>query len=144
MIKLSLQVLILITVFAVVAGCQENNNEPGNGDSTKTYYDSGKIESTTVIENGKKNGIQKYYFENGNVASVVNFVNDKMEGDLKAYYPDGKLRIVAHYDNGLVNGESSRYYQDGKIERIQKYEKGRLVYEKKFDENGKVQYEDHY
>jgi antitoxin component YwqK of YwqJK toxin-antitoxin module len=67
-----------------------------------------------------------------------------MEGELKAYYPDGHLRIEAHYKKGLVNGETRKYYPDGKIELIQKYDKGKLTYEKKYSEEGKVQYEDNY
>jgi antitoxin component YwqK of YwqJK toxin-antitoxin module len=144
MIKLSVKFLLFFIVFTVVAGCQENKKEPENGNTEKTYYDSGKLESTTTIVNGKKNGVQKYYFENGKTASTANFVNDRIEGELKAYYSSGQLRISAHYKNGLVDGETRKYYPDGKIERIQKYDKGRLTYEKKFSEDGKVQYEDNY
>lgn len=144
MVRLSVKFLLFFSVFTMVAGCQENKKEPENGNLEKTYYESGKLESTTTIVNGKKNGIQKYYFESGNIASTANFVDDKMEGELKAYYPDGQLRITAYYKKGLVDGESRKYYPDGKILLLQKYDKGRLIYEKKYGKDGKVQYEDHY
>ena len=144
MIRLSLKCYPLVLVFFIAAGCHGSRNETPGKNVEKTFYGNGKPESVTTIVNGKKNGIQEYYFGNGNLASTVNFVNGKMQGDLKAYYPDGTLRIIAHYDSGSANGETRKFYKDGKIERIQEYNKGRLTYEKKYSEEGKILYEDHY
>ena len=144
MMRLSVKFSFLVVIFFITAGCHGSRNETHVKNVEKTFYGNGKPESVTTIVSGKKNGIQEYYFGNGNLASTVNFVNDKMQGDLKAYYPDGTLRIIAHYDSGSANGKTRKFYRDGKLARIQVYDKGRLTYEKKFSEEGKILYEDHY
>lgn len=148
--------IILIALYSVIGGCQENKNSPQeNVVQTKTrkqverkgevklaYHKNGAVKSETEYRNGVREGLMIAYDEVGNITSEVMFENGMMVGEFKAFYPDGSLKMVANYENGLLNGETLRYYPDGKLEAKQTYEKNKLVRNITYDKQGKVIFDD--
>ncbi len=133
-----------LLLFAALLIFSSNGLAQTKPEVKKTYYESGKLESTAEYVNGVRNGWYKIFFENGEVGSQVKYINGKMEGKLKSYYPGGKIKNLIDFKNGVVNGDSKTYYKSGKLMSIQKYIKGKLVYEKGYTEDGKIKYEDKY
>jgi antitoxin component YwqK of YwqJK toxin-antitoxin module len=106
------------------------------------YYPSGAVETETEYVNDVRNGMHKLYDEQGNLLSEVKYVNNKMEGTMRTYYSDGTLKVTVPYEKGLANGEMIIYYPDGKVWKRQIYEKGKMLSNKQYTPEGKLEFED--
>ncbi len=162
---------LLIAVFSLLVlttsgGCQENKNDQDtvkykqrtatekelrkieelygtNLEVSITYYRNGNFKSFTPYENGERNGIAKTFYEDGTTLySEAPYKDNKLEGAFKAYHLDGTLKSFAEYRSGLLDGESISYYPDAKIESYKKYEKNKLVLNKHYTPDGKLEYVD--
>jgi antitoxin component YwqK of YwqJK toxin-antitoxin module len=158
----------IVLLFTVITGCQtkdgqtenpapikdqarqenkDQNPPAGQTDNDSVvikvrYYPSGAVETETEYVNNVRNGMHKLYDEQGNLLSEVRYVNNKMEGTMRTYYADGTLKVTVPYEKGLVNGEMIIYYPDGKVWRRQTYEKGKMLTNKQYSPEGKLEFED--
>ncbi len=73
---------------------------------TETYWEKGKIRTTTEWKNGLKEGSSKSYYENGQVESMMHFKNDKLHGSYKTYYENGQPKEDYNKQNLLGTGNS--------------------------------------
>ena len=161
-------ITVIVLSFTVFAGCQTKDEHTGNQPPVKNqtaeqntnqdppvepagndsmvikvrYYPSGAVETETEYVNGVRNGMHKLYDEQGNLLSEVRYVNNKMEGVMRTYYADGTLKVTVPYEKGLANGEMIIYYPDGKVWRRQIYDKGKMLSNKQYTPEGKLEFED--
>jgi antitoxin component YwqK of YwqJK toxin-antitoxin module len=133
-----------------------------------TYFSNGKIQSAVTFKNGKINGETKNYYENGNLAETGSYKDGKPVGEWKEYYESGKLAKVinissqeihskSYYESGNLEsegryqsdeetklGEWKDYYENGKLKQVANYNGNQMNLPskvKKYDENGKVTFE---
>ncbi len=102
----------------------------------KTYYPSGKIQSTQTYKSNAKEGTSKAYYESGTLKAEVNFKNDKLGGKFKKYSESGKLLEEGNWENGRREGIQKIYYQSGKLAREGNFKEGSLLSETCYDEPG--------
>ena len=96
-------------------------------DSVWNFYDTimGKLLSTDIYVNGKKNGASKVYFRNGAVSEERNYKNDLLEGSFKQLFDDKKgVRAEGAYVANEFNGKCSWYYPNGVAAAQGFYDKG--------------------
>lgn len=117
-----------------------------NGECLK-YFNNGKLESSYVNINGKKNGLFQTYYLNGNIHSRTEYVNGLKNGELKYYFQNGNLNIREIYENDIRIGNPTDFDESGneldrsgnqiKIgEEKQIFENGTFVKTLKFVGNG--------
>ena len=160
MIKLNLSIFTFYLLIALpfIGACQEkpeqsvdtskvlsgDNIQTKLGDSieVKTIYYDDNSRSQTQYQNGIRNGWTKYIDPNGNMTSEGTYVNNKMEGEFRAYYPDGKIMMKAFYKSGLLDGITYQYFPNGKVQKETKYERNKIIFNREYDKNGNLLYED--
>jgi len=157
---------LFLLILTTSGGCQEEKNEPDSVEYNKRaateaelkkikelygtdievsirYHKNGNFRTFTPYENGVRNGIEKTFYEDGKTLySETPYKDNKIEGIFKAYYENGVLKISAEYKTGLLDGESIIFYPDGKTEFYKKYEKNKLVLNKHYTKDGKLEYVD--
>ena len=79
----------------------------------RKYYNSGKINQETMIENGNLNGPDKTFYEDGKIMEEVYFKNGEYDKTRKYYFPNGQLWIEQEYKNGLRWNVIANYDQKG-------------------------------
>jgi antitoxin component YwqK of YwqJK toxin-antitoxin module len=139
--KYFINLFILMLIYVVFTGCQEEANGQSE-DIRYTYYKDGKVESTTEYKNGYRNGYRKFFDEEGRVVSETIYVNGKREGVMKAFYPDGSLRMTGKYVNDILEGEMLTFYPNSQLETRKFFEKGRMVSNIKYTPEGEIEFED--
>ena len=135
---------------------------------SKWFYKNGKISSSEIYLNGKKNGEIKSYYKNGLLQELSLYKDDKLNGLSKQYYETGKIKTTINYIDGEENGEASLFdeeedsllikrflFEDGEKIREEIYEEGEL-FEKKiylegefinkvcFEDGEEIECEDNY
>lgn len=65
-------------------------------------------------------------------------------GNVPTYDLKGNLKTQWTVNNGVLNGPAVSYYPDGEIKFIDMYKNGRKVNRKKFDPEGKLEFEQNY
>ncbi len=66
------------------------------------------------------------------------------DGVVDTYYPGGTLKTRWNFRNGNPEGIVTTYYEDGEILHIDTYSGGRKMSRKKFDHEGKLEFEQVY
>lgn len=66
------------------------------------------------------------------------------DGDVETYYPNGALKTRWTLAAGKLNGAATTYYEDGEILYIDLYREGLKIHRKKFDREGKLEFEQAY
>lgn len=85
-----------------------------NAQQTNTYYPSGKLESSGILINGKKEGEWKWYFENGKISIVGKFKADNEEGVWKWFHSNGVVWASGIFLGGKATGNWKRFDRNGK------------------------------
>ncbi|MBO4806734.1 MAG: hypothetical protein J5554_11900 [Paludibacteraceae bacterium] len=114
------------------------------------FYNEGKLVSSELYKNGKRNGLSKSYAGNGSVIEETPYTNDKINGIKRAFLEDGKKYSEIEYENGVENGFYKLYEGNEKPtitgqhfngKRIGEWkiynEKGELDEVLTYDKNGK-------
>ncbi len=65
-------------------------------------------------------------------------------GTVDSYDFSGRLKTKWTFDNKQLNGPAVTYYDDGEIHFIDFYENGKRMSRKKYDREGKLEFEQHY
>ncbi|PWH86309.1 toxin-antitoxin system YwqK family antitoxin [Brumimicrobium oceani] len=88
----------------------------------ETYWDKGKIRSTTTWIDGKKEGKTMTYYANGQIEKEMYFKNGELDGLYKSYYENGQLKedYMYHrvYSSRKHIGWNKTYDESGKLTRI--------------------------
>lgn len=66
------------------------------------------------------------------------------DGTVETYYPDGALKTRWTLAGGKLNGPATTYYEDGEILYIDLYREGMKVHRRKFNPEGKLDFEQAY
>jgi len=130
--------------------------------TTKVFYENGKLKEKGKIIENKKNGKWKYYYKTGQLKIDSEYLDDIPNGKWVFYYENGEIKEIGYYakdnwttfmgrmrTNGTKNPEEhylnknglwKKYYENGQLKNIGKYtEKGLQIGEwKYFSENGKL------
>ena len=104
-----------------------------------TYYDTGQIAQKVFIKNGKLRGEAPFYYKSGKVF-MYRFFNDngKIEGKLTTYLENGDPQSVIEYDNG-ERKESYDYFQNGNLQTKRVYSNGgKEIFEIEYWKNGSI------
>lgn len=86
-----------------------------------TWYESGKIKSEVVYEQGLPQGKAVSYYEDGTKASETPFVGGEKEGEEMEWFPDGKMRKLITYSKGNRNGLYKEWYENGNPKKQDSY-----------------------
>jgi antitoxin component YwqK of YwqJK toxin-antitoxin module len=105
---------------------------------TKTYYESGALESTETMQNGIFEGPYQKFYENGKVSNEGQYANNEMSGVWKRYFESGELMEEVNFAKNEENGPFRFYHKNGKLSIAGnfldgEYEHGDL---QEYDENG--------
>src|SRR5690606_15544734 len=104
-----------------------------------TYYENGKVASTTMFKKGVIKGEVLKFYPSGSKSQIVS--HDKQGYPLldKEFHEDGTLKKSIVFVNGQENGEAISYHENGQISEVIPYIKGKLsgTYQR-FDENGNL------
>ena len=93
------------------------------------FYKKGFKDHPTAIktfsEQGKK-AVIKFYTQRGKLISTGVEYNRKKEGKWEYYHNrSNKLMMVEYYENGLLEGERTNYYDNGQISETVSFIKGK-------------------
>lgn len=108
---------------------------------TKTFYKSGSIWEECAYKTGKLHGEHKSYYEDGDLNTLAYFNEGKLDGDYKAYFQNGMPREKSTFRDGKKEGSSTTYYETGELQCIDIYIEGKVAQRKRFDEEGRLLYE---
>ncbi len=150
--------IYLFIAFTVIGGCQEKPEQSADTNQVlskanvqtklvdsievKTFYYNDNSKTQTQYQNGVRNGWTKNIDANGNITAEGTYVNNKMEGEFRAYYPEGKIMMKAFYNSGLLDGITYFYFPNGNVQKETKYERNKIIFNREYDKNGKLLYED--
>lgn len=118
----------------------------------KSYYENGKLKSTSPLKNdlvigksysyfstgdihlemtrdsnGLLNGIYKEYFENGRLLKTGSFLNDSTHGRWVSYYDNGDIIEENNFVNGVPHGLQKVYYRGSKLALEGKSDMGKKI-----------------
>jgi antitoxin component YwqK of YwqJK toxin-antitoxin module len=103
----------------------------------KSWYENGVPEQEVEWKNGIQDGIMKVYYENnGKLKSKSTWKNNIKDGVVLIYYENGFLKDSFNMVNGVAEGIEKTWYEDGKLDLIAFVQKGKVILEKKYDEDG--------
>jgi antitoxin component YwqK of YwqJK toxin-antitoxin module len=105
---------------------------------TKSYYESGELESLETMQHGLFEGPYQRFYVDGRVANEGQYVNNEMSGLWKRYFETGELMEEVNFAKNEENGPFRLYHKNGKLSVAGtfldgEYEHGDL---QEFDENG--------
>jgi len=66
------------------------------------------------------------------------------DGAVETYYPNGALKTRWNMSEGKLSGAATTYYEDGEILYIDSYREGLKIHRKKFDREGRLEFEQAY
>ena len=81
----------------------------------KSFHPNGKIKTSVVIKDGKKEGFYKKWDIDGNLIRKIPFKNSLIHGQALHLYSNGQILIDRFFKNGIQEGEDRRYYENGKL-----------------------------
>lgn len=124
--KLTLLLLILVSVFLTSCGNSNHREYTVGKDGLYYKYSSHRLYAGTIIDTndviiqysiiwGKKNGEFITHYLNGQVEKFGFIQNNLNEGEWKYYYPDGTLESKGFYENSKAEGKWIYYYSTGVI-----------------------------
>ena len=93
----------------------------GSGTS-RTWYESGKLQSEVKVENGKKEGMFVSWYENGQKKDEVPYVGGVREGKTREWHENGQLKFEGEYVDDELEGKAIWWTSKG-----QKDHEGNLV-----------------
>jgi len=125
-----------------------------------------KKEPDVVVEEIKKNGIEKFFFDNGTVKEIKFWKDDVLEKDSLFYensnlkmvkkFNDGELIHVENYSenkvlleeqnflNGKKHGIQKKYYINGKPKIIEEYDNDILTHREVYNDKGIITSDENY
>jgi antitoxin component YwqK of YwqJK toxin-antitoxin module len=105
----------------------------------KTYYDNGQLESIENYVMGTREGLFEKFDKYGNKLESFLYSEGERHGEFMDKEADnyGIIKIVGKYKMGKLDGELIRYKQN-KIQKKIIYDNGKIKFEEKYDNNGKV------
>jgi antitoxin component YwqK of YwqJK toxin-antitoxin module len=81
-----------------------------------SYFREGKVVSTEIYVEGKKNGLAKRFYKTGELLEEAVWKDDQLEGVYRSYFQDGKLYLECKYDQGRREGAFKTWFPDGTLE----------------------------
>jgi|688.fasta_scaffold58078_4 antitoxin component YwqK of YwqJK toxin-antitoxin module len=80
------------------------------------------------------------YKDNSGFSHQQGFINQLGNKDsCWVYYDDsGKISSIANYKNGIKNGDWLIYHNNGKLSFEMKYSNGKMMYGRRWDEDGNL------
>ena len=92
--------------------------------TSKTYYESGAVETAYQFVAGIQYGASYTYYEDGTTASVTIFNAGEQHGVSKMYYEDGMLRNETPWVHGREHGTATNYFKNGTVAGTTVYNNG--------------------
>lgn len=89
--------------------------------STKEFYENGKLKATGLLQEGKKNGKWLYFTETGDKFREIEYLDGVENGEWKMWHENGNLYIEQYKINGKSKGLWKEYYENGKPKEIGEY-----------------------
>ena len=83
----------------------------------KEFHDNGNVEREYVLEDGKKEGIERWYYQFGQLMVESPFVNDKLHGVCKGFYSSGELMWKKTYDKDVEVGTETWFFPSGEVSK---------------------------
>jgi antitoxin component YwqK of YwqJK toxin-antitoxin module len=118
---------------------EESNWKDGKRDGVRhTYFSKGTLKGEERWVNGKREGDVKYYDREHRLRRESVYKNDKLSGPYKIYYENGKTKFELFNLNGKRDDLNQEFYPDGTLAVEWKYKEGRLISEKRFDQQGNL------
>lgn len=62
-------------------------------DTSRTFYNNGKLRSQCVYKKGKLEGVSLYYYRNSNIFTKILYENDKLVSDYDIFDKDGRILL---------------------------------------------------
>lgn len=104
----------------------------------KEFYTNNSIFKEEEVLGDLKHGTSKTYFNTGELESISNFLHGKQTGKVQMFYKSGQLKTDYIYsDSGYPEGLFKQYYPNGVL-NIEASDFGNSV-QSYFDKNGKLQ-----
>lgn len=109
----------------------------------RTYYKSGRLESSVNYEKGKIEGIGYFYYDKKDkMLAEINFEDGEIEGDYLMYYDNGTRKAKLEYKDSKKHGSAEYYHPNGNMRMKCKYKKGEIsgkatVYDEKGNKIGR-------
>ena len=69
----------------------------------RTYYNSGRLKTSTSYKDGKKDGYERMYYDNGQLKQEFFYTEGRLSYVGREYFADGKLAADAEPLTGLMN-----------------------------------------
>ena len=105
-----------ILIIFILFFCIKCNTDNTNVISKITYYDNGKIKSSTnFITDTLKHGIEKFFYSTGSLKEETDYNYGKINGWQKFYNIDGEIIGKIHYVDNFKNGFAYYYFENGQI-----------------------------
>lgn len=102
----------------------------------KYYKMNGKLESTSWIKNGKRNGTTIFFYPNGEVYDSLNYSHGLPEGKHYRYDTAGNLEFQDFFEAGKRVGEIYSY-RKGKLLKYEFVDSNNiLLYSSEYDDEG--------
>lgn len=103
-----------------------------------SFFEDGKLETSTEYKEGKKNGMEKIWYRNGVILSERNYIDGKKEGIHRGWHEEGQIRFYSQFKNDQFDKESWSWYPDGQVESYAHYENSTLLGYKQWRNDGKI------
>lgn len=104
----------------------------------ESYYQDGKLQSSSYYENGLLNGPVTYFSHDSVVLAKSTYIQGKKCGPFFLWYPCSSIYSEQHYADGLRQGPASYYFENGQIKTQMSYIDGKIDgVQQQFYETGK-------
>ncbi|MDR2904471.1 MAG: toxin-antitoxin system YwqK family antitoxin [Helicobacteraceae bacterium] len=87
----------------------------GEAIEERGYYESGGLDYTVPIKNGKYEGVKKHFGGSDKLITTTPYKNGVVDGIKKGYYESGKLYFERPYKNDVKDGIEKTYYENGRL-----------------------------
>ena len=100
------------------------------------YFESGAIEWTVILKDGKPDGLLQWYYENGTLKVECLYDNGSAVGYLKGFYENGTLYYKMPYTDSKEDGLQTWYYENGAVQSEITKKDGVILSSECWDEYG--------
>jgi hypothetical protein len=102
------------------------------------YYPNGKISETVKWNHGQIIDTIYHYFENGQILRKTPYKDGLQHGTMLCYDSLGNFIGTSEAKYGFLHGKTEFFYPSGKLQYYSIQQKNKIVYEKRYDEQGRL------
>lgn len=102
-------------------------------DTLKEFFSNGQLESFSIVNNGKRDGLFQTFNIFGDLVSEGYYTEGDYDNQWIGYYPDGSFSYKNFYVQGTKQGYQISYDVEGKLDGMDEYDNGRIIAHTQFD-----------